>query len=163
MISLKDITIRNNLEPGDIGYITYLHGKLYAEEFGYGVDFEAYVARGLHEFYVNYQQAKDGVWICEHNQKVVGFLALMNRGKAAQLRYFIILPEYRGIGLGNKLMEIFLQYLEEAGYRSAYLLTSPELEAATHLYRKFGFSLVEEVQTVHFEQPELLHKYELNL
>lgn len=163
MISLDDIAIRNELKPGDIGFITYLHGKLYSEEYGYGIDFEAYVARGLVDYYNSFKPERECVWVCEHDDKIVGFLALKNRGEAAQLRYFLVSPGYRGIGLGNKLMELYLQFLEEAGYGSTYLLTSPDLEAATHLYRKHGFSLVEKIRPGLFQKPKLLHKYELKI
>lgn len=162
-MNLDDITIRNQLQPGDIGYVIYLHGMLYSREFGYGIDFEAYVAKGFYEFYQNYEEGKDCVWICEHNQKMVGCLVLMKRGEAAQLRYFIIRPEYRGIGLGKKLMNLYLDFLKEAGYKSAYLLTSPDLGAATHLYKKYGFRLVEEVKSKNFHKPGILQKYELKL
>jgi peptidyl-dipeptidase Dcp len=91
-ISLDDITIRTTLQPGDIGYITYMHGALYKKEYGYGIPFEAYVAEGLCEFYHNYDERKDGVWIAEHNNSMVGFILLMHRDKTAQLRYFIIDP-----------------------------------------------------------------------
>ena len=34
----------------------------------------------------------------------------MHRGEdSAQLRYFMILPGYQGIGLGKRLMELFLE------------------------------------------------------
>lgn len=163
MTNLEDIAIRNELRPGDIGYVVYLHGLLYSREYGYGVDFEAYVAKGLHEFYKNYEAGKDRVWICEDGKQVVGFLVLMNRGEAAQLRYFIIHPEYRGMGLGKKLMELYLDFLKETGYKSAYLLTSPDLKAATHLYKKYGFTLVEEIESKTFEKPDILQKYELKI
>jgi len=42
--------IRYHLKPGDIGYLTYIHGILYAKEYGYDRTFEAYVANGLAEF-----------------------------------------------------------------------------------------------------------------
>jgi hypothetical protein len=29
-----NVSIRNQLKPGDIGYLTYLHGILYANEYG---------------------------------------------------------------------------------------------------------------------------------
>jgi hypothetical protein len=45
-----DITIRCTLRPGDIGYVTYLHGSLYAAEYGWDHTFEAYVAGPLAEF-----------------------------------------------------------------------------------------------------------------
>ena len=35
----NDITIRTALRPGDFGYVTYRHGALYAEEYGYGISF----------------------------------------------------------------------------------------------------------------------------
>jgi len=52
-VSLDDIAIRTDLRSGDIGYVTYLHGMLYKQEYGYGIEFESYVAAGLHEFYKN--------------------------------------------------------------------------------------------------------------
>jgi hypothetical protein len=53
-ILLNDVKIRTSLQPGDIGYITYLHGSLYKNEYNYGISFEVYVAEGLCEFYHNY-------------------------------------------------------------------------------------------------------------
>ncbi len=78
-INLNDISIRAELKPGDIGYITYLHGYLYKKEYNYGITFETYVAKGLIEFYNNYNPKKDKVWIFEHMGKIVGFLSLMHR------------------------------------------------------------------------------------
>ncbi len=144
MITLHDIMIRTELRPGDLGYVTYLHGSLYKQEYNYGISFEAYVAEGLCEFYHNYDPSKDCVWIGEHNGRMVAFLLLMHRPDAAQLRYFIIDPAYRGIGLGNKLMQLYITFLHEHGYRTSYLWTTNELPASAHLYRKFGFRLTEE-------------------
>ena len=41
------IIIRHHLRPGDIGYLSYLHGILYAEEYGFDLSFEVYVAEYL--------------------------------------------------------------------------------------------------------------------
>ena len=46
-ISLDDISIRTELRPGDIGYVTYMHRNLYHREYGYSLQFESYVAKGL--------------------------------------------------------------------------------------------------------------------
>src|SRR5438552_12285431 len=73
-INLEDIRIRTELKPGDIGYVIYLHGHLYKKEYNYGIGFETYVAAGLAQFYQQYDPQKDQVWICEHENKVVGFL-----------------------------------------------------------------------------------------
>src|SRR5690349_22403746 len=96
-ILLDDISIRTELRPGDLGYVTYMHGALYSKEYQYGLQFERYVATGLCEFYEKYNPQRNRIWACEHNNRMIGFLLLMDRGKAAQLRYFLIEPEYRCI------------------------------------------------------------------
>ena len=117
-VDIRDIRIRNELVPGDLGYVIHLHGKWYGAEYGYGVRFEAYVAEGLHEFYEKYDPAMDRVWICEHNRRTIGFVLLMHREhNAAQLRYFLIEPKYRGIGLGKKLMDLYMEFLRQCKYR----------------------------------------------
>lgn len=160
----KGISIRTHLKSGDIGYIIYLHGSLYKKEYNYSIAFETYVAKGLYEFYSQYDPYKDGVWICEHNNSIIGFLLLMHRGNhAAQLRYFILLPQYRGIGLGKKLMELFMNWLKEHDYHSCYLWTTHEQREAAELYKKFGFQLVEEHESTAFGKLLKEQKYELIL
>jgi GNAT superfamily N-acetyltransferase len=160
----RDIHIRTFLKPGDIGYVIFLHGRLYEKEYGYGLSFEAYVAQGLYEFYKHYDPEKDRVWVCEHNNTMVGFLLLMHRpGNTAQLRYFIILPDYRGIGLGNRLMELYMEWLKERGYRSSYLWTTQELHRAALLYKRYGFTLTEQHDANEFGKTVVEQRYDLVL
>ncbi len=159
--SLEDILIRNELKSGDIGSVIHLHGILYGREYGYGIQFETYVAAGLHEFYASYDPMKDRVWICEHRGAMVGFMLLMHRGpNSAQLRFFLIRPEYRGMGLGKKLMELFMSRLEACGYGSAYLWTTHELSAAISLYTRHGFRLTEEKGSAAFGKPLREQRYD---
>ena len=162
--ALNDIRIRTSLQPGDIGYITHLHGSLYHEEYGYGISFETYVAQGLYEFYKNFDAQKDAVWICEHRDRIVGFLLLMHReNNTAQLRYFFLLPEYRGIGLGKMLMGLFMKSLTEKKYAAAYLWTTNEQKQAASLYKKWGFQLKEEKPSSAFGKEVVEQKYVLIL
>jgi N-acetylglutamate synthase-like GNAT family acetyltransferase len=159
-INLSDITIRTSLQSGDIGYIVYLHGKLYSREYGYGLNFESYVAEGLAEFYKQYDPSRERVWICEHKNSIIGCLLLMSRGEAtAQLRYYLLAPDYRGIGLGKKLMNLFIDFLDTSGYSSCYLWTTSELPAAASLYKKFGFVMVEEKPSAAFGKDVVEQKY----
>src|SRR5215217_5214934 len=110
-LKYKNVAIRTDLKPGDLGYVIYRHGRLYAEENGYGIAFEAYVAAGLAEFYRGYDAEKDRVWVCENEGEIIGFLLLMHRSEtAAQLRYFYLEPNWRGVGLGNYLMRLFMDF-----------------------------------------------------
>jgi peptidyl-dipeptidase Dcp len=162
-VRLEDIHIRTELKPGDIGYVIHMHGRLYKQEYDYGIEFETYVAAGLAEFYQHYDPQKDRVWICEHSSKIVGFLLLMHRGDVAQLRYFILEPEYRGIGLGNKLMDLYIDHLKQCKYKSSYLWTTDELPASAHLYQKFGFKLTEQKSSNAFGKPVKEQRYDLVL
>jgi GNAT superfamily N-acetyltransferase len=162
MIYREDISIRTNLMPGDLGYITYLHGYYYKKEYNYGIQFESYVAEGLIEFYKNYDLHKDIIWICEHSGKMIGSLLMMHRdNKCAQLRYFLVLPAYRGIGLGKKLMSLFIDNLHKYGYNYSYLWTTSELEAASSLYKSYGFKLTEEKKSSTFGKLVTEQRYDL--
>src|SRR5512143_3263284 len=110
-VVLDDICIRTELRPGDIGYVTYLHGALYSKEYNYGLQFESYVAKGLCEFYEKYNPECSRMWACEHNDSMIGFLLLMDRCYTAQLRYFLIEPEYLGIRLGAKFIIFYFAFL----------------------------------------------------
>jgi peptidyl-dipeptidase Dcp len=162
-VSLNDISIRTELRPGDIGYIIFLHGALYGREYNYGIQFETYVAKGLCEFYEKYEPKRNRVWICEHKNRIIGFLLLMDRGKSAQLRYFLIEPEYRGIGLGKKLINMYMDFLHECGYRESYLWTTHELSTAALLYKRLGFQLTEEKESTSFGKPLWEQRYDLVL
>jgi GNAT superfamily N-acetyltransferase len=162
-MNLADITIRTELKAGDLGYVTYLHGKLYGAEYGYGRQFEMYVAKGLCEFAERYDPARSRIWACEDAGRMVGFLLLMERGEAAQLRYFLIEPAYRGIGLGSKLMGLYMQFLRECGYRQSYLWTTSELEQAAFLYKRAGFRLTEEKPSTDFGKPVVEQRYDIVL
>lgn len=159
---LENIRIRTNLKSGDLGYVMYRHGKLYSQEYNYGISFETYVGAGLYEFYSNYDPAKDSVWICEHDDNIVGFVLLMHReNNAAQLRYFYLEPECRGIGLGKKLMSLYMEFLKAKEYRSCYLWTTHEQHAAASLYMKYGFKLTDEKKSTTFGKPVKEQRYEL--
>jgi peptidyl-dipeptidase Dcp len=162
-ITLDSISIRTELQPGDIGYVTYMHGALYHREYDYGLEFEGYVAKGLCEFYEKYNPERSRIWACEHNDRMIGFMLLMDRGTAAQLRYFLIEPEYRGIGLGAKLLDLYLDFLRRCGYRESYLWTTHELDTAAFLYKRLGFNLTEEKESTSFGKPLREQRYDLIL
>lgn len=163
-LGLEDVNIRTTLQPGDLGAVVRLHGLLYGAEYAYGIAFETYVARGVHEFYASYDPKQDGVWVCEHQGRMVGFLLLMHRDdRAAQLRYFLVRPEYRGLGLGKRLMDLFVEFLHRHGYRSAYLWTTHELSAAASLYTRHGFRLTEEKESSAFGKALREQRYDLQL
>jgi predicted N-acetyltransferase YhbS len=99
------ISTRNQLRPGDIGCIIYLHGTLYAMEHGWDYTLEAYVAEALVDFAKSHSP-KERIWIVERDGKVVGSVAIVQfSAGVAQLRWLLLAPEVRGLGLGGELVE----------------------------------------------------------
>jgi GNAT superfamily N-acetyltransferase len=161
-IDPKHVTIRTELRSGDLGYLIYLHGRLYGIEYQYGISFEMYVAQGIYEFYLQYDPQKDRVWICEDGDRIVGFMLLMHReNNTAQLRYLILEPDYRGIGLGKRLMTLYMDQLHDKGYQHSYLWTTSELETAAAIYTRHGFRLTEEKRSEAFGKPLYEQRYDL--
>jgi len=141
----KGIRLRSSLEPGDIGYITYLHGILYAREYQWGHTFEGYVADSLAKFALSYDARKDRLWIAEMGSQIVGCIGIVGRSDLeAQLRWFLVHPTYRGQGLGHNLLNEAIRFCREHRFKSVFLWTVSVLEAATHLYQSAGFRKTEE-------------------
>lgn len=144
-LNWSNFKFRRHLRPGDAGYITYLHGILYDREYGYDETFEAYVASGIGDFVQKFDIEKDFVLIAEADDRIIGFVATAGiTHTEAQLHWYIVHPDFRGLGLGNKLMTEALAFCRERGYKRVFLWTTSELDAALHIYRKAGFIKTEE-------------------
>jgi GNAT superfamily N-acetyltransferase len=142
--SPNPLTLRHDLNPGDVGYIVYLHGTLYAKEYGFDPTFEAYVAGPLSEF-VRHRTDCDRLWIAERDGEIVGCIAIVGVSETeAQLRWFLVDPSARGQGLGKTLIEEAVAFCRSCRYESVFLWTVSALITAAHLYRSVGFEKVEE-------------------
>jgi N-acetylglutamate synthase-like GNAT family acetyltransferase len=139
-----NVTIRNQLKPGDIGYLIYLHGILYANEYGWDYTFETYVAQPLAAFAKAYNQ-RERIWIVEKDGQIAGSIAIVKASeKVAQLRWMLLTPDLRGQGLGRFLVQEALEFCKEQGYAEVFLWTVSILTAATRLYQSAGFRLTEQ-------------------
>jgi N-acetylglutamate synthase-like GNAT family acetyltransferase len=139
-----NIRIRHVLKPGDIGYLTYLHGVLYAKEYGWDHTLEAYVAPPLAQFAMS-QTDRERIWIVEKDGETAGSIAIVESSKTeAQLRWLLLHPDVRGYGIGRLLVEEAVAFCRESVYSWVFLWTVRGLEAAAHLYESAGFQLTEE-------------------
>jgi GNAT superfamily N-acetyltransferase len=151
----SSISIRTELCPGDIGMVIHLHGVVYAEEQGWDSTFDAYVAGPIAEF-VKSRSDRDRIWIVELREgagedggrraaQIAGSVAIVKVSEGeAQLRWLLLAPEVRGLGLGKRLAEEALAFSRSAGYSTVFLWTVRGLLAATSLYESLGFEETDE-------------------
>jgi N-acetylglutamate synthase-like GNAT family acetyltransferase len=159
----ENITLRTTLQPGDIGTIVYLHGILYAREYGFDHMFEAYVAGPLSEFAHSGSEG-ERLWIAERDGQIVGCIAIVTASaEVAQLRWFLVHPDARGAGLGRRLLDAAVAFSREQGYQQIILWTVSALEAAAHLYRGGGFRKVEEKPAHEWGTDVVEEKYQMEL
>ncbi len=138
-VAAKDVTIRTNLKSGDAGTIIAMHGKIYEQECGYNRCFEGYVCKTFYEGLVHSRE-KDCYWIAEYNGEIVASVAVLEKEEGvAQLRWLLVKPEFRGMGLGRKLFSKAMAYVEERGFSRIFLETTREQEKAIGFYEDAGF------------------------
>jgi GNAT superfamily N-acetyltransferase len=139
-MDMEKLRWRTAFGPGDIGSLIRLHGILYSREYGYDRTFEAYVAAGVADLVLKFDKRRDRLWLVEKDGELIASIAIVHRaGNCAQLRWYHVHPDYRGCGLGQRLMRSAVRFCRARGYRRIFLWTTSELEAAAHIYQRLGF------------------------
>jgi DNA-binding MarR family transcriptional regulator/N-acetylglutamate synthase-like GNAT family acetyltransferase len=131
-------------ESGDMGWVTYRHGILYMEEYGWDEHFEALVAQIVSDFINNFNPKKERCWIAEINGEIVASVFVVEDNETdAKLRLLLVEPKARGLGLGTRLVEECIRFSRRVGYKKLKLWTNDVLLDARNIYQKKGFKLVE--------------------
>jgi GNAT superfamily N-acetyltransferase len=137
------IVIRPLGQPGDLGWMVMAHGEVYATEFGWDTDLEAFIARIVADYAADRDPAREAAWIAELDGRRVGcVLCVRADDTTAQLRVLLVDPSARGHGLGGRLVDECLAFARRVGYTRMTLWTNDPLVAARQIYLSRGFTLV---------------------
>ena len=162
-LALAGASLRYETRSGDIGEIIRLHGVLYAEEHGYSLAFESYVAKTFSD-YAWPLGARERLWIVEKEGSILGCIAIVQASPSdAQLRWLLLDPRVRGFGLGRGLVADAVDFSRACGYLKVILWTEGSLSAATSLYRNAGFNLTEQKPGFIWGAARVEERYELSL
>jgi GNAT superfamily N-acetyltransferase len=104
--------------PGDLGWIVQRHGAVYAAEFGWNGEFEAWVARIVADY-----------------ATVPG-----DSGRGGDPRSAVWIAEVDGVPAGS--VDEVLRFARMAGYTRVTLSTYDTLTSARRIYQAAGFTLV---------------------
>jgi GNAT superfamily N-acetyltransferase len=160
---MDDVAIRRLGRPGDLGWVLQAHGELYAAEIGWGLPFEALVARIVADFAVD-DDPRTAAWVAELDGRRVGCVFCTCADEdTAQLRVMLVHPDARGRGLGTRLTTECIRFARDAGYRRIRLWTTHRQVTASAIYRAAGFELVATEPHTGFGPTVAGQTYELEL
>ena len=137
-------SIQEGYQPGIVGRITELHADYYSRNWGFGKFFEAKVAGELAAFLNYYDSSRDGIWSVSHFGRIEGSIVIDGihaADEGTHLRWFILAEHLKGKKLGDQLIQKALDFCRSAAYPKIFLWTFKGLNAAHHLYEKYGFRL----------------------
>ncbi len=144
----REVTVRT-AKPGELGIVASQHMDFYMKEYDLDSSFEYYLFEGMARFLKNREAGKGGVWVADHNGTVVGSIAIDHEDDTtAKLRWLLVHPEFRGMGIGRHLMDEAMEFCRLNLYKRIFLWTFSELREARHLYEMYGFSPTEEAKHV---------------
>lgn len=133
------LTIRPFVQS-DIEYVISRHKTLYYAERHLSNVFFEYVDHIVYDFAANFDPETDCLNILECNGVPAGSIAIAKVDKeTAQLRFFMLEPEMRRRGYGNRLMDLALDFCKKKGYQKVFLLTITAQVVARHIYETHGF------------------------
>jgi DNA-binding MarR family transcriptional regulator/GNAT superfamily N-acetyltransferase len=161
--SKDEIALRAH-QAGDMGWITMRHGALYADEYGYGPQFEALVADICAQFLKTYDPKSERCFIAELNKVRAGSVCLVRADKkTAKLRLMFLEPWARGRGIAQKLVDECIAFARKRRYEKIVLWTQSELLAARKLYARAGFRRIGSKPHNDFGKKLLGENWELKL
>jgi N-acetylglutamate synthase-like GNAT family acetyltransferase len=157
-------SIRHGLRPGDLGWIVHRHGVLYAKEYGWDIQCEAFIASIAAAFVQQHDPERERFWVAEHDGAFAGCVCLVKHSETvAKLRLLLVEPAARGQGIGTRLVDECVRFGRQAGYRTISLWTNDILLAARRIYAAAGFRLVHAEPHHSFGQDLVGETWELGL
>jgi len=102
------------------------------------------------------------IFFAEYQGKIVGCFSFIKLGdNNYELGKMAVDPQYQGLKIGQQLLTFAVEHARNNNWRRIVLYSSTKLDAALHIYRKYGFKEVVLEENLPYARSDI--KMELNL
>jgi GNAT superfamily N-acetyltransferase len=149
---------------GDMAWIVHRQARLYHEEYGWDIGYEALILDICGRFLREFKPERETAFIAERGGEIVGGVFMVEESaEAAKLRLLYVEPSVRGKGLGRRLVDVCIAFARGKGYARINLWTNDILVDARRIYEKAGFRLVNEAPHHSFGKDLIGQSWSLDL
>ena len=107
----------------------------------------AYEDPEINNMYESYQSKRSIYFVVEENNKILGGAGInqLKNGNIniCELQKMYFHKSIRGRGIGDKMIELCLNFAVESNYKKCYIETMPNMVDAQKLYIKKGFKYID--------------------
>ncbi len=128
------------LEMNDLEQTARLEQECFSEPWSYSL-----LASGIHSRY-------DVYYVFEQEERILGYANLRILAGEAEIQRIAVHPDYRGLGIGRKLMDTMVTYATESRAGVIRLEVRESNTAARSLYESYGF-VTEAVRKAYYHNP----------
>ncbi len=126
------------------------------------IDKEAFAPQSAaYDMYIYLTYGSD-VLVADAGRKVVGYVASMEMGSEAKIMSIAVKREFRGLGIGNRLLDEIIKRCREKGKSQLFLEVRVSNNIAQQLYKKKGFEIID-VIPAYYNDGEDAYVMALNL
>lgn len=95
------------------------------------------------------------IFFAKLNDNIVGTVALINEKECFELSKMAVSPEFRGLKIGQKLMDKCITFSKEQGWQKIMLYSNRVLTPAINLYKKVGFREVSLEDDCYYQRADI--------
>ncbi|MDD4608440.1 MAG: GNAT family N-acetyltransferase [Bacilli bacterium] len=86
------------------------------------------------------------IYLCELNDVICGYIYLIVEDYTSKIDALYVEESFRGKGIGTKLIEWALNYINDNNIQSITINVMTENQNAKKLYQKYGFKIIDETE-----------------
>jgi ribosomal protein S18 acetylase RimI-like enzyme len=163
----RKIDIIPGYRPGILARTLEMHLTYYSRVFNFGLLFETEIAKDFGDVLNRLVSPVNQVWAAMETtpngrEHIVGTIFMdgedLGRNKA-HLRGFIVDEHARGLGVGKRLLELAMAFVDAHGFDETRLWTLHTLDVARHLYGAAGFVLAHQFEMTKWGPPTTVLEY----